>query len=107
MDGIYLSRREKRFLFVLRFKKRIKPKFDVSKLASYGLISESGTWVVNESGKQVFDRVYSLTDDAVRYRIAKRQDRWQRIVTPIFVSVASSVITAAITAVVTVLLMEQ
>lgn len=76
-------------------------------MASYGLISESGTWVVNESGKQVFDRVYSLTDDAVRYRIAKRQDRWQRIVTPIFVSVASSVITAAITAVVTVLLMEQ
>ena len=87
MDGIYLTYREKRFLFALRFQKKLRPKFDVSKLVTYGLISESGAWIIDESGKQVFDRLYSLTDFAVRYRLAKRQDFWKRVVTPITVTI--------------------
>ena len=107
MDHIYLTGKEKRLLFFMRFKKKVKPKADVRQLVSYGLIQRNYSDQRNAIGEAVSDGTYSLTDFAIRYRIAKRQDRWQRIVTPIFVSVASSFITAAITAVVTVLLMEQ
>lgn len=107
MDGVYLTCREKRLLFVMRFRKKIKPKFDVSHLISCGLIDHTYSGRKNMIGEHVPDDTYSLTAFERRWRIANRQDRWQRIVTPIFVSVASSVITAAITAIVTVLLMEQ
>lgn len=92
MDDIYLTSREKLFLFALRFFKKLRPHFDVSKLLSYGLLSENGKWIINESGKQVFDRVYSLTDDAIRYRIAKRQDFWKRVITPITVTIITDAI---------------
>lgn len=102
MDGIYLTKQEKCFLFYLRFVRKIQPGFDVSHLVQCGLIRRNTTGKRNAIGEHIPDNTYSLTDFAVRYRIAKWQDRWHRIFTPILVSVVSSIITA----IVTVLLME-
>ena len=90
MDGIYLTFREKWFLFTLRFKNRLLPKYDVSKLISYGLIDHSYTGKPNKYGAIYPDKTYCLTDFAIRYRIAMRQDRWKRIITPVIVSVVTN-----------------
>lgn len=102
-----MTRREKWLLFLMRFKKKHVPKGDVYTLVSHGLIAHTYSGRTNAIGEAIPDAAFCLTDKAVRYRIAKREDRWKRIITPIFVSVASSVITAAVTAIVTVLLMEK
>lgn len=106
MDKIYLTFREKCLLFFMCFKKKVKPRFDVSHLVDCGLIAQNYSGKTNQHGYRFYEDTYSLTDFELRFRIAKRQDRWRQIVTPIFVSVASSIITAAITAFITVLLME-
>lgn len=92
MDGIYLTGREKRLLFLMRFKKKVKPRFDVSMLVSVGLISPNRSGVKNSIGEYLMDGSYSLTDKYTRFRIAKRQDLFRRLVTPITVTVLTNIV---------------
>lgn len=73
MGGFYLTIREKIFLFLLRFKKKIKPRFDVHQLASYGLIRSNHSSEKNEIGEWLKDGTYSLTDSGKRYFIQRRE----------------------------------
>lgn len=91
MDGISLTFREKRFLFALRFRKALKPKFDVSYLIRNRLVCYNDSGERNEIGEAIMEDTCSLTDFAVRYRIAKRQDFWKRVVTPITVSILTTI----------------
>lgn len=90
MDGIYLTFREKRFLFALRFRKALKPKFDVSYLIRNRLVCYNYSGERNEIGEAVTEDTCSLTDFAVRCRIETRKDRLNRYVTPITVSVLTN-----------------
>lgn len=92
MNGIYLTNREKRLLFLMRFKKKHVPKDDVSTLVSHGLIAHTYSGRRNAIGEAIPDATYSLTDKAVRYRIAKREDRWKRIITPITVTILTDAV---------------
>ncbi len=96
MDQIYLTRQEKRFLTYLRFVKKIQPGFDVSHLVKCGLIRRNYSDKKNEIGMFIPENTYSLTDYERRWRIAKRQDRWQRIVTPITVTILTDAVIHAI-----------
>ena len=90
MDQIYLTFRENRFLFILRFRKKAKPRFDVSHLYDCNLIKMNYYAEKNQYGASMPDGTFSLTDFAIRYRIAKRQARWHRLVTPITVSILTN-----------------
>lgn len=92
MDGIYLRFREKCFLFALRFRKKLPPLIDVDYLCSRGLVRKNFSGERNEIGDAIPDGTYSLTDFAVRYRIAKRQDFWKRVVTPVTVSILTTIV---------------
>lgn len=92
MDKIYLTFREKRLLFFMRFVKKVKPHFDVSHLVDFGLIAQNYSGVTNQYGYRFYDDSYSLTDFELRFRIAKRQDRWRRIVTPIVVTILTDAV---------------
>lgn len=96
MDSVFLTFREKRLLFFMRFKKKVKPRFDVSQLVSYGLISPNHFSKKSAIGTFDPDGTYSLTDKAVRFRIKRRQDFFRRIITPITVTILTdAVINAA------------
>jgi len=73
MNGIYLTSREKRLLFVLRFCKKIKPKFDVSHLVSTGLIRPNSSGELNSIGEALEDGTYSLTDSGTRWFIQTKE----------------------------------
>lgn len=73
MDSFYLTSRERWFLFLLRFKKKIKPRFDVHPLASRGLIRPNASDERNEIGEVLTDGTYSLTDAGRRYFIQRRE----------------------------------
>lgn len=76
MASIYLTSREKRFLFSLRFRQHAKPRFDVSVLASYGLIHRNYLSEKNEIGEYVPDGTYSLSDLGKRWFIQQREERF-------------------------------
>lgn len=74
MDNIYLTHCEKRLLFLMRFKKKVKPSFDVSMLVSYGLITPNSSGVKNSIGEHLTDGTYSLSDKGNRYFIQIREN---------------------------------
>ena len=96
MDKIYLTFREKCLLFFMRFKKKVKPHFDASHLVDSGLIAQNYSGETNQHGYRFYDDTYSLTDFELRFRIATRQDRWRRIVTPIVVTILTDAVIHAI-----------
>lgn len=92
MDQIYLTFQENRFLFILRFKKKAKPRFDASHLYDCNLIKMNYYAEKNQYGASMPDGTFSLTDFAIRYRIAKRQARCHRLFTPVTVTILTDAV---------------
>lgn len=91
MDNINLTLREKSLLFFMRFKKKVKPRFDVSQLVSYGLIRRNASGKRNAIGEQLLDDTYSLTPFELRFRIAQRRTRIHRYITPVTVTILTTI----------------
>lgn len=96
MNDLYLTRREKALLFFMRFKKKVKPRFDASHLVNCGLIAQNLSDKRNQHGVRYPLDTFSLTERELRWRIAVREDRWKRIVTPITVTILTNAALAGI-----------
>lgn len=93
MNGVYLTAREKRILFFMRFKKKSKIKeSDADSLLMFKLIERNYLPETDELGCIIWDGTFSLTDEYTRFRIAKREDRFNRLVTPITVTVLTNIV---------------
>lgn len=91
MDNINLTCREKCLLFCMRFKKMIKPRFDVSHLVRCGLIRQNASGERNSIGIQLLEDTYSLTPFELRFRIAQRRARIHRYITPVTVTILTTI----------------
>lgn len=74
MDNIYLTSREKRLLILMCFKKKVLPKFNVSKLYSYGLIDHTYSGNPNQYGARMPDKTFCLTDLGRRWLIKWKEE---------------------------------
>lgn len=93
MNDIYLTFREKRTLFFMRFKGKIEIKeSDTYSLLKFRLIERNYLPETDELGCCIWDGTFSLTDEYTRFRIAKREDRFKRLVTPITVTVLTNIV---------------
>lgn len=93
MDEIYLTAREKRILFFMRFRKHTKIKeSNALPLIDYRLIERNYLPEPNEIGAAIWDGTFRLTDYYTRYRIAKRQEQSKQFVTPITVTVLTNIV---------------
>lgn len=88
MDEIYLTAKEKRLLWKLRFKKQITPQFDISKLLEYGLIVVANPRSA-ENGKPL---VVSISDYGISFCIARREGRFKRVITPVVVTILTNIV---------------
>lgn len=97
MNEIYLTHREKRILFFLRFKKKMKIKdSDAYPLLNFKLIEHNYLSETDDFGCVIDDGTYSLTDNYTRFRIAEQQDFFHRIFTPITVTVLTNIVLYAL-----------
>lgn len=97
-DNVYLRHRERRLLRIMRLKKKVTPKFDVSVLVSeYKLIVPNYSGKKNSIGEPLPDGTYSISDNGIRFLIFRRQSLFRRLVTPITVSVLTSVAVQLVT----------
>ena len=92
MNDIYLRFHEKWILFLMRFtkEKKVKPE-TANQLISYGLIARNYTDTKNEIGEYIPAGTYHLTDKWHRYRIFRRRDFFHRILTPVTVTVLTTI----------------
>lgn len=74
MDGIYLTSREKRLLLLMRFKKKVLPRFDVSRLYSYGLIDHTYSEKPNQYGARYPEKTFCITDLGRRWLIKWKEE---------------------------------
>lgn len=70
--------------------KKVKPE-TANQLISYGLIAQNYTDTKNAIGEYIPAGTYHLTDKWHRYRIFRRRDFFHRILTPITVTVLTTI----------------
>lgn len=93
MNDIYLTAHEKWILFFMRFKKKSAIKeSDAYSLLKFRLIERNYLSETDELGCCIWDGTFSLTDGYTRFRIAKREDRFKRLITPITVTVLTNIV---------------
>lgn len=93
MIDVYLTAKEKRVLFFMRFKKKSKIKeSDADSLLKFKMIERNYLPETDELGCVIWDGTFSLTDEYTRFRIAKREDRFNRLVTPVTVTVLTNIV---------------
>lgn len=93
MNDIYLTAHEKWILFFMRFKKKSAIKeSDAYSLLKFRLIERNYLSETDELGCCIWDGTFSLTDEYIRFCIAKREDRFKRLVTPITVTVLTNIV---------------
>lgn len=93
MNDIYLTAHEKWILFFMRFKKKSAIKeSDAYSLLKFRLIERNYLSETDELGCCIWDGTFSLTDEYTRFRIAKREYHFKRLVTPITVTVLTNIV---------------
>lgn len=93
MNDIYLRFHERWILFAMRLTKSRKVKPETAhQLVSYGLIAQNHLNTKNEIGEYIPAGTYHLTDKWHRYRIFRRRDFFHRLVTPITVTVLTTIV---------------
>lgn len=93
MNDVYLTAHEKLTLFVMRFKKKSEiSESDASPLLKFRLIERNYLPETDELGGLIWDGTFSLTDEYTRFCIARREDLYKRIVTPITVTVLTNIV---------------
>lgn len=95
-DKIILTHKERLILFKLRFTKRCEENVysaSLQKLYKYGLISLNYSAEKDNEGGRIPDGTYSLTDEYNRLCIYERKQRFWRYITPISISVITTIST--------------
>lgn len=97
-DEVLLTAREKCVLFKMRFNKKSTLKdADEKYFLRLELIDPNYTGKKNSIGEPIPDGTYRLADKYIRYRIYMRQDFYRRLVTPITVSVLTTLAVQLVT----------
>lgn len=97
-DEVLLTVREKCVLFKMRFNKKSKLKTaDEKYFLHLELIDPNYTGKKNSIGEPIPDGTYRLADKYTRYRIYVCRDFFRRLVTPITVSVLTTIAVQLVT----------
>lgn len=97
-DEVLLTAREKSVLFKMRFNKKSTLKdADEKRFLDLKFIEPNYTGRKNSIGEPIPDGTYKLADKYTRYRIYVRRDFYRRLVTPITVSVLTTLAVQLVT----------
>lgn len=95
-SNVFLTTKEKLILFLMRFIKRMPQKYigeSYDSLRKYGFILINFSPNRSPSGARIADGTFRLSDSYTRYRIYSRNQRIHRYLTPIVISVITTIAT--------------
>lgn len=95
-NNVFLTPKEKFILFLMRFTKRMPQKYigkNYDILRKYGFILINFSPNRSPSGAAIPDGTFRLSDSYTRYRIYSRNQRIHRYLTPIVLSVITTIAT--------------